>query len=372
VRARIKTSKRWVIKIGSSILTDEGRGLDHDLIRSWCKQIGTLVQTGVEVVLVSSGAIAEGMARLNWSSRPIEVHELQAAAAVGQMGLIQAYESGLNQFDIKTAQVLLTNEDLADRKRYLNARSTLRTLLKHRVIPVVNENDTVTTDEIRLGDNDTLGALVTNLVEADVLVLLTDQQGLFDRDPRTHSDANLLERADALDTGLRELAGAPGSAIGSGGMLTKVVAAERAAQSGATTLIAAGRETHILTRLHAGETIGTMLTSTVQAKGARKQWLASQLRVKGSLQLDAGACIGLQERGASLLAVGVTQVSGNFQRGELVACITADGEEIARGLVNYSSDKAQLLLGSPSEKFQEILGYSLEPELIHRDNLVLS
>lgn len=372
MRSGLSSSKRWVIKIGSSILTNEGRGLDRALIQTWCKQIGQLRENNLEIVLVSSGAIAEGMSRLGWQKRPYGVHQLQAAAAVGQMGLIQAYESALNTYGIHTAQILLTHEDLANRRRYLNARSTLRTLLKHGVIPVVNENDTVTTDEIRFGDNDTLGALVANLVEADVLVLLTDQQGLYNRDPRRDTSAELLSSADAQDPALRELAGPAGTHLGSGGMQTKVLAAERAAQSGATTLIAAGREPDVLTRLQAGEAIGTMLTSRRQTHGARKQWMLNQLRVKGELQLDAGACKGVVERGASLLAVGVTGVNGDFQRGELVACVGPDGREIARGLVNYGSEKAQLLKGNPSEQFQSILGYCMEPELIHRDNLVLS
>lgn len=372
MRARINSSKRWVVKIGSSILTNEGRGLDHSLIHSWCEQIAHMTKNGVEIVLVSSGSIAEGMVRLKWKTRPAEVHRLQAAAAVGQMGLIQAYESGFNKFSINTAQVLLTHEDLANRQRYLNARSTLRTLIKFGVIPVVNENDTVTTDEIRLGDNDTLGALVANLIDADVMVLLTDQLGLYDRDPRKHSDATLLERADARDPDLRSLAGPAGSAIGSGGMLTKVLAAERAADSGTTTIIASGREPNILTRLHQGDAVGTMLTSDKQAKGARKQWLSSLLRAKGSLHLDAGACEGLMQRGASLLAVGVTSAEGNFKRGELVSCKAPDGTEIAQGLANYGSEETRKLTGAASELFEDILGYSLERELIHRDNLVLT
>lgn len=371
MRERIRQSKRWVIKVGSSVLTNEGQGLDHALIASWSSQIAVLTRQGIEVVLVSSGSIAEGMARLNWRTKPTEVHKLQAAAAVGQMGLVQAYESGFKQYGIGTAQILLTHEDLASRQRYLNARSTLRTLLKYGVIPVVNENDTVTTDEIRFGDNDTLGAMVANLVEADVLVLLTDQLGLYDRDPRQHADAQLLERANATDPSIRALAGPSGSTIGSGGMLTKIIAAERAAQSGTTTIIAAGREPEVLSRLHQGEPIGTMLTSDAEIKVARKQWLASQLRVKGKLKLDQGACHGLLHRGASLLAVGVSGTEGTFLRGELVACVNPEGSEIARGLTNYSSAEAAKLVKMPSEQFQDVLGYSLEPELIHRDNLVL-
>ena len=372
MRNRVTRSRRWVVKVGSSILTNNGQGLDHTLIHSWCEQIATLASHGVETVLVSSGSIAEGMTRLGWQKKPNEVHLLQAAAAVGQMGLIQAYESGFKRFSIPTAQVLLTHEDLANRQRYLNARSTLRTLLKQSVVPVVNENDTVTTDEIRFGDNDTLGALVANLIEADVLVLLTDQLGLYNQDPRKHADAKLLERADANDPSLRTLAGPAGTTIGSGGMLTKVIAAERAATSGTTTIIASGKEKNVLNRIYAGDAIGTMLTSTRQTTGARKQWLASQLRSRGTLVLDAGACKGVQMRGASLLAAGVTDCRGSFLRGELVSCVNNDGNEVARGLVNYSSDETARILRAPSEQFEQLLGYALEPELIHRDNLVLA
>lgn len=372
MRRRLVEAKRWVIKIGSTLLTNEGQGLDLALIHSLTAQIAHLKEQGDEVVLVSSGSIAEGMARLKWSTKPTEVHRLQAAAAVGQMGLIQAYESGFRQHDMGTAQILLTHEDLACRRRYLNARSTLRTLLKLGVVPVVNENDTVTTKEIRFGDNDTLAALVANLVEADVLVLLTDQLGLYDRDPRQHADATLLERADANDPAIKALAGPSGSAIGSGGMLTKVQAAERAAQAGTTTIIAAGNEDDVLVRLKAGEALGTMLTSRQQVKIARKQWLANQLRVGGKLHLDQGACSQIQSKGSSLLAVGVTRVDGVFQRGELVACVSPEGQEIARGLVNYSSEQASKLCGVSSEKIGEVLGYSQEPELIHRDNMVVT
>lgn len=372
MRRRLVDAKRWVIKIGSTLLTNEGEGLDLILIHSLTAQIAALKKQGAEVVLVSSGSIAEGMARLKWPSKPTSVHDLQAAAAVGQMGLIQAYESGFKKHDLGTAQILLTHEDLANRKRYLNARSTLRTLLKLGIVPVVNENDTVTTAEIRFGDNDTLAALVANLVEADVLVLLTDQLGLYDRDPRQHTDATLLERADAADPAIKALAGPSGSSIGSGGMLTKVQAAEQAAQAGTTTIIAAGKENDILIRLKAGEALGTMLTSQQQVKIARKQWLAGQLRVGGRLYLDQGACAQIQSKGSSLLAVGVTQVEGDFQRGELVACVSPSGQEVARGLVNYSSEQAGRLRGVSSEKIGDILGYSQEPELIHRDNMVVT
>lgn len=371
MRQRLTQSKRWVIKVGSTLLTDEGRGLDHQLIRQWTGQIAALVAQGVEVVLVSSGSIAEGMARLDWQVRPSTVHDLQAAAAVGQMGLVQAYESCFKQHQLPTAQILLTHDDMANRRRYLNARSTLRTLLRHGVIPVVNENDTVTTDEIRFGDNDTLAALVATLIDADTLVLLTDQEGLYDSDPRHNPNARLLERADAADPSIRALAGPSASGLGSGGMLTKVTAAERAAEAGATTIIASGRQENVLLRLKAGETIGTMLTSDQQVRLARKQWLGSMLRVHGTLVLDEGACEGIRHKGASLLSVGVVDSSGDFQRGELVSCIDTHDVEVARGLINYSSDEVARLHRTPSHQIESVLGYSLEPELIHRDNLVV-
>lgn len=371
MRQRLTQSKRWVIKVGSTLLTDEGRGLDRDLIQQWTGQIATLVKQGVEVVLVSSGSIAEGMARLDWRVRPTTVHDLQAAAAVGQMGLIQAYESCFQQHQIATAQVLLTHDDMANRRRYLNARSTLRTLLRHGVIPVVNENDTVTTDEIRFGDNDTLAALVATLIDADTLVLLTDQEGLYDSDPRYNPDAQLLERADAADPSIRALAGPSASGLGSGGMLTKVTAAERAAEAGATTIIASGRKPDVLLRLKAGDTIGTMLTSDQQVRLARKQWLGSMLRAQGTLVLDQGACEGIRHKGASLLAVGVVDSRGDFQRGELVTCVDTHNIEVARGLTNYGSDEIARLHRTPSHQIESVLGYSLEPELIHRDNMVV-
>ncbi len=371
MRQRLTQSKRWVIKVGSTLLTDEGRGLDHQLIAQWTGQIAALVSQGVEVVLVSSGSIAEGMARLDWAVRPTTVHDLQAAAAVGQMGLVQAYESCFKEHGLATAQILLTHDDMANRRRYLNARSTLRTLLRHRVIPVVNENDTVTTDEIRFGDNDTLAALVATLIDADTLVLLTDQEGLFDSDPRHNPNAQLLERADAADPSVRALAGPSASGLGSGGMLTKVTAAERAAEAGATTIIASGRKPDVLLKLKAGDAIGTMLTSDQQVRLARKQWLGSMLRAHGTLMLDQGACDGLRHKGASLLSVGVVDSSGDFQRGELVTCLDPHNVEVARGLINYSSDEVARIHRTPSHQIESVLGYALEPELIHRDNLVV-
>lgn len=371
MRKRTRAARRWVVKVGSSLLTADGRGLDHTLIDQWTEQIAGLLDHGVEVVLVSSGAIAEGMARLGWVDKPTAVHELQAAAAVGQMGLIQAYESGFQRYGRHTAQILLTHEDMANRRRYLNARATLSSLIKHGVLPIINENDTVTTDEIRLGDNDTLAAQVSNLIEADMLVLLTDQAGLFDKDPRKHADARLLERANASNPAVLALAGPSGTTLGSGGMASKVQAAERAAQTGTTTVIASGREPQVLTRLHNGEPLGTMFTSDQQPRDARKSWLANQLRVQGQLMLDAGACQVLREQGSSLLAVGVTGCQGEFQRGELVACLTPDGHEMARGLVNYGAPEARKILGQSSERFVDLLGYAGEPELVHRDNLIV-
>jgi len=371
MRTRLATARRWVVKVGSSLLTDDGRGLDHAIIGRWAEQIAALVGAEREVVVVSSGSIAEGVVRLGLEARPSRVNELQAAAAVGQSGLIRAWEAGFERHARLTAQVLLTHDDLADRRRYLNARATLATLLARGVLPIVNENDTVTTAEIKLGDNDTLGALVANLVTADVLVLLTDQGGLFERDPRLDPGAKLLERANASDPAVRALAGPSGTALGSGGMGTKVLAAERAAESGTTTVIADGREPDVLGRLARGEMLGTMLTSERRPTDARKRWLGGQLRVRGQLALDAGACRVLRERGSSLLAVGVTGCEGEFGRGELVACVDERGEEIARGLVNYNSADVRRVLGQSSERFASLLGFIAEPELVHRDNLVV-
>jgi len=372
MRERLTQGKRWVVKVGSTLLTADGKGLDHKLIGQWSSQMATLAAQGKEIVLVSSGSIAEGMTRLGWQKKPSAVHELQAAAAVGQMGLIQAYETVFKNFNRQTAQVLLTHEDMANRRRYLNARATLNTLLSLGVIPIINENDTVITDEIRLGDNDTLAAMVASLIEADVLVLLTDQEGLYDKDPRSNSDATLLAHANASDPAVHALAGPSGSAFGSGGMSTKIKAAERAAKSGATTVIASGREPDVLLKLNNAANLGTMLTTSQGAEVARKRWLSNQLRVCGTLTLDAGAIKTLHERGASLLAVGVSACSGEFKRGELVACVDEHNVEHARGLINYSAAESQQLLGQSSDKIKSLLGYEREPELIHRDNMVLT
>jgi len=370
-RQDIGRSKRWVIKIGSALLTNEGRGLDHQAMGAWTDQVAELVKQGKEIVLVSSGAVAEGMRRLGWPRRPHALHELQAAAAVGQMGLIQAYESHFQRHGLHTAQVLLTHEDLADRRRYLNARSTLRTLLTLGVVPIINENDTVATDEIRFGDNDTLAALVANFTESELMVILTDQQGLFDKDPRHNTDAELISEGYAGDPVLEAMAGATGGTLGRGGMLSKIRAASRAARSGAATLIASGREPDILIRLAGSEWLGTLLLPRQEPIAARKQWLAGQLKVKGRLILDDGAIRVLRDKGKSLLPVGVTAVDGLFVRGELVSCVSTDGAEIARGLVNYSAEETRKLMGKPSDRIESILGYVGEPELIHRDDLVL-
>jgi glutamate 5-kinase len=367
----ISEAKILVIKVGSSLVTNEGKGLDVAAIARWAEQIAELRKLGKKVVLVSSGAIAEGMQRLGWTRRPHAMHQLQAAAAVGQMGLVQCYESCFRSHGLHTAQILLTHADMADRQRYLNARSTLRTLLDMGVIPVINENDTVVTDEIKLGDNDTLGALVTNLVEADALVILTDQAGLFDSDPRRNPKAKLLETADALDPNLEAVAGGTGSALAKGGMLTKIQAAKRAARSGAHTVIASGREPEVLVRLVKGERIGTLLTAGTVPLAARKQWLADHLTVSGRLRLDAGAVKALARDGKSLLPIGVVDLSGDFVRGEVVACLDPQGREVARGLVNYSSEETRRIMRKPSGEIESILGYVDEPELIHRDNLVL-
>lgn len=369
--APVRDAKRIVVKVGSSLVTNDGRGIDHDAVARWAAEIAGLKRGGRQVVLVSSGAIAEGMQRLGWTARPKAIHELQAAAAVGQMGLVQAYETAFARFDLHTAQVLLTHEDLADRRRYLNARTTLRTLLALDVIPVINENDTVTTDEIRVGDNDTLGALVTNLIEADALVLLTDQRGLYTADPRKDPSATFVDEARAGDPALEAMAGGAGSAIGRGGMLTKVLAAKRAARSGASTVIASGREPDVLTRLAAGEAIGSALIAQTATLAARKQWLADHVQLAGKVQLDAGAVRALAREGKSLLPIGVVAVEGNFERGEVVGCFGPDGREVARGLANYASSDVARILRQPSSQIESILGWVDEPEFIHRDNLVL-
>jgi len=370
-RTDLQQSRRWVVKIGSALLTADGAGLDREAIRDWVAQMVALRARGIELVLVSSGAVAEGMMRLGWASRPHALHELQAAAAVGQMGLVQAYESNFQRHDIHTAQVLLTHDDLSDRQRYLNARNTLRALLEFGMLPVVNENDTVVTDEIRFGDNDTLAALVTNLVEADALIILTDQAGLFDRDPRRHADAKLLPEARAADESLDKMVGGSAGELGRGGMLTKLRAARLAARSGAGTVIAFGREPRVLERIADGEQLGTLLLPEQETQAARKQWLAGHLQLRGSLCLDAGAVKVLRESGRSLLPVGVVAVEGNFERGEAVACVDESGREIARGLVNYSASDARRIMGRPSRELEAILGHVDEPEMIHRDNLVL-
>ena len=364
-------ARRLVVKVGSSLVTNEGQGLDHAALARWAEQIAELKRRDKDVVLVSSGAVAEGMQRLGWKRRPNALHELQAAAAVGQMGLIEAYESCFRKHGLRTAQVLLTHEDLADRKRYLNARSTVRTLLGLGVIPVINENDTVATDEIRFGDNDTLAALVTNLIEADALVILTDQPGLYTKDPRRHADAELVNEARAGDANLEKMAGGVGSHIGSGGMLTKVLAAKRAARSGAGTIIASGREPDVLVRLASGEAIGTQLIAETLTLAARKQWMADHLQVRGKLKLDDGAVRALRTEGKSLLPIGVFEAAGEFERGEVVSCLDSQDREVARGLVNYGSADTRKILRSPSREIEARLGYVDEPELIHRDNLVL-
>ncbi len=369
----LKTATRVVIKVGSSLVTNEGRGLDEAAIASWAEQIAALRQAGKEVVLVSSGAIAEGMKRLNWSSRPSNIDELQAAAAVGQMGLAQVYETQFAQHGIVTAQILLTHEDLADRKRYLNARSAMFTLLHLGVVPIINENDTVVTDEIKVGDNDTLGALVANLIEADTLVILTDQAGLFTADPRKNPNAQLIQTAPAGEETLEQMAGGAGSSIGKGGMLTKVLAAKRAMKSGASTIIASGREAQVLPRLAKGERIGTELFATTPLLSARQQWLADHLQMRGHVVLDDGAVKAVLSGGKSVLPIGVIRVDGNFERGEVIACVDEAGREIARGLSNYSSSDTMRIARHASGEFAALLGRDAdEAELIHRNNLILS
>ena len=365
-------ARRIVVKVGSSLVTNEGRGLDAVAIGQWCEQLAALVKDGREVIMVSSGAIAEGMKRLGWATRPKAIHELQAAAAVGQMGLVQVYETQLRENGIGSAQVLLTHADLADRERYLNARSTLLALLSFGVVPVINENDTVVNDEIKFGDNDTLGALVANLVEADALIILTDQKGLYTADPRKDPSAQFVHVGKAGDAALEAMAGGVGSSIGSGGMITKILAAKRAAGSGASTVIAWGREPSVLIRLSQGEAIGTLLVAQTAKNQARKQWMADHLQMRGAVTVDAGAVGKVRDEGKSLLPIGMTQVEGEFSRGDVIAIKSPDGLEIARGLANYASAEARLICRKASSEFEKLLGYTGESEMVHRTNLVLT
>lgn len=364
--------KLWIVKVGSSLVTAEGRGVDQNALNNWAQQIATIKQQNIDVILVSSGAIAEGMSRLGWQKRPSALNELQAAAAVGQMGIAQAYEQAFVPHGIHTAQILLTHDDLSNRTRYLNARSTLKTLLSKNIVPIINENDTVTTEEIKLGDNDTLGALVANLMGADILVILTDQKGLYNRDPRKNPDAKFIDCIAAEHPDLETMAGGAGSNVGTGGMYTKIIAAKRAAKSGTATIVASGHEPQILQRLIHGETIGTLFTSGLSRLNARKQWLLGHLRVAGSVTIDEGAEQALLCRAGSLLPVGCIGVGGDFQRGELIAILNTNSREIARGLSNYSSSETAKILRTPTREINIKLGYAHEDELVHRDNLVLS
>ncbi|HSI53691.1 MAG TPA: glutamate 5-kinase [Ramlibacter sp.] len=368
----LRGARRIVVKVGSSLVTNEGRGLDEAAIGEWCRQLAVLARDGREVIMVSSGAIAEGMKRLGWATRPHEINELQAAAAVGQMGLAQMYETKLRENGMGSAQVLLTHADLADRERYLNARSTLLTLLQLNVVPVINENDTVVNDEIKFGDNDTLGALVANLVEADALVILTDQKGLYSADPRKDATATFVHEARAGDAALEAMAGGAGSSLGRGGMITKILAAKRAAGSGASTVIAWGREPDCLLRLARGEAIGTLLVAPTQKSQARKRWIADHLQMRGAVAVDAGAAAKVRDEGKSLLPIGMLSVEGEFSRGDVIAVRDPAGNEIARGLANYASAEARLLCRKPSGEIERLLGYVAEPEMIHRTNLVVT
>jgi glutamate 5-kinase len=370
----LRDARRIVVKVGSSLVTNEGKGLDEVAIGEWCRQMAALAKAAParEIIMVSSGAIAEGMKRLGWTTRPHELHELQAAAAVGQMGLAQMYETKLREQGLRSAQVLLTHADLADRERYLNARSTLLTLLQHKVLPVINENDTVVNDEIKFGDNDTLGALVANLVEADALVILTDQKGLYTADPRVDAQATFVHEAKAGDPALEVMAGGAGSSIGKGGMITKILAAKRAAGSGASTVIAWGREPDVLLRLAAGEALGTLLVAPTQKQQARKQWMVDQLQLPGAVWVDSGAVLKLSSEGKSLLPIGMQSVQGEFSRGDIIAICDENGKAFARGLANYASAEARLLCRKASSEIEKLLGYVAEPEMVHRDNLVLT
>lgn len=369
--AYTQQAKRWVIKIGSALLTKDGKGLDYEAMAEWTKQIANLRAQNIEVILVSSGSVAEGMSRMGWASRPTDLAELQAAAAIGQTGLIQAYESEFKKYNIQAAQVLLTHDEVSNRKRYLNARNTLRALLKFKALPIINENDTVALEELRLGDNDTLAALVANITEADLLLILTDQQGLFTKDPRHNDDAELISEESASNTDLLSYVGEIATTLGSGGMATKLIAAQRAAKSGCATIIASGREDKVISRIATGGSIGTFLKPDDSQLSARKQWIASQVQASGSLILDSGASKAIQTQGTSLLPIGVESAAGDFKRGDVVDCKNPDGQVIARGLANYSSDEVAKLFKQPSNKISEIVGYAGDTELIHRDNLVV-
>jgi glutamate 5-kinase len=370
-RKDLTSTKRWVVKIGSALLTNDGKGLNHDALAQWVEQIVALKKQGIDVVLVSSGSVAEGMTRLGWQQRPSALHELQAAASVGQMGLIQAYESQFARFDIHTAQILMTHDDLSNRERYLNVRSTIQTLLQYGVVPIINENDAVVTDEIRFGDNDTLAALTANLISADVLVIMTDQNGLYNDNPRTNPDAELICEAHVSREDIEAMASPEGGVLGKGGMYTKIMAAKRAARSGTATLIASGREAHILEKLVSGQSFGTLLIPDLEPFTARQQWLAGHLQAKGFLVLDEGAVTKLTKHGKSLLPIGVLRQSGDFRRGELVICVDQEGREVARGLANYPANESQKIIRKSSTEIESILGYVDEDSLVHRDNLVL-
>ena len=366
-----KKAKRWVIKIGSALLTKDGKGLDYAAMANWAEQIAYLRQQNIEVILVSSGSVAEGMSRMGWTSRPTDLAHLQAAAAIGQTGLIQAYETEFHSYGIQAAQVLLTHHEVSNRKRYLNARNTLRTLLKLKALPINNENDTVAIQEMRLGDNDTLAALVANITEADLLLILTDQQGLFTKDPRHNDDAELISEESASNEDLLSFVGKIATTLGSGGMATKIIAAQRAAKSGCATIIASGREENVISRIMNGENIGTLLIPDDSQLSAKKQWIASQVQACGSVTLDDGACDALQNKGSSLLPIGVVNADGEFKRGDVVDCVNRNNITIARGLINYSSKEVSILFKQPSDKISNIVGYAGDKELIHRDNLVL-
>ena len=369
--AYTQQAKRWVIKIGSALLTKDGKGLDYAAMGEWTKQIASLRQQNIEVILVSSGSVAEGMSRMGWTSRPTGLAELQAAAAIGQTGLIEAYETEFKKYQIQAAQVLLTHDEVSNRKRYLNARNTLRALLKFKALPIINENDTVALEEMRLGDNDTLAALVANITEADLLLILTDQQGLFTKDPRHNDDAELISEESASNTDLLSYVGEIATTLGRGGMATKLIAAQRAAKSGCATIIASGREVDVISRIANGESIGTFLKPNESQLSARKQWIASQVQASGSLSLDSGASNAIQTQGTSLLPIGVESAIGEFKRGDVVDCKNPNGEVIARGLINYSHSEVAKLAKQPSNKISEIVGYAGDTELIHRDNLVV-
>jgi len=365
--------KRWVIKIGSSLVTKSSTGLNIKNIKDWAGQINELIDQNINVIIVSSGAIAEGMNRLNLVKRPSSSSRLQALAATGQMGLIQAYEVAFKKYNILTAQMLLTHEDLSNRARYLNAKNTLNNLMQYNIIPIINENDTVSTDEIKFGDNDTLASLVANLSGAEKLIILTDQDGLYTNDPRKVKDSKLIKSISVLDKKLNKYAGPSNNILGRGGMITKISAAKKAAKSNTQTIIANGIKKNILINiLNNQDYIGTTIYNKNLAINSKKQWIANSLKIKGKIIVDAGAKKVIKQSGKSLLPVGIKSISGEFKKGDLLAICSSNNIEIATGLTNYGSNELAKIIGMSTARIKKEFGIIDSEVVIHRDNMILS